>query len=246
MQQQGVWVSWNWNQNSGDWSQPQGHQGGYDSYGYANAGYQNQGKGGGYGYDDSYGGSYSVPDYSQNKGGGYNSEMKGSRGNGRSQESSGEQGAPKEIKGLVRSIIQAQAMPDGRGSEESTIFVAGLPDDMTNLEMYQLFSAFGAIAHRGATALQDKETGKCTGIGFVNFIDPESAQKAIRSLNSFPFLDGSWLTVKKKGPPKEKEPSKGDKGESGKGKDGKGKDGKGDGKGKKGKREGKKDRSDRN
>lgn len=34
--------------------------------------------------------------------GGYNSEMKGSRGNGRSQESSGEQGAPKEIKGLVR------------------------------------------------------------------------------------------------------------------------------------------------
>lgn len=59
MQQQGVWVSWNWNQNSGDWSQPQGHQGGYDSYGYANAGHQNQGKGGGYGYDDSYGGSYS-------------------------------------------------------------------------------------------------------------------------------------------------------------------------------------------
>ena len=36
-----------------------------------------------------------------------------------------------------RSIIQAQAMPDGRGSEESTIFVAGLPDDMTNLEMHR-------------------------------------------------------------------------------------------------------------
>jgi len=33
------------------------------------------------------------------------------------------------------------------------------------------------------------------GIGFVNFIDPESAQKAIRALNSFPFLDraaGQW------------------------------------------------------
>lgn len=28
-------------------------------------------------------------------------------------------------------------MPDGRGSEESTIFVAGLPDDMTNLEMHR-------------------------------------------------------------------------------------------------------------
>lgn len=76
----------------------------------------------------------------------------------------------------MRSIIQAQAMPDGRGTDESTIFVAGLPSDMTNLEMYQLFSAFGAIAPRGAeengfsssgfsgaTALQDKETGKSTG-----------------------------------------------------------------------------------
>lgn len=133
-----------------------------------------------------------------------------------------ESGAPKEIKGLVRSIIQAQAMPDGRGSEESTIFVAGLPSDMTNLEMYQLFSAFGAIAHRGATALQDKESGKCTGIGFVNFIESDSAQKAIRALNSFPFLDGSWLTVKKKGPPKEKEPEKDDKGKGDKGKGDKG------------------------
>lgn len=84
----------------------------------------------------------------------------------------------------------------------------------------------------GATALQDKETGKCTGwtkkhnckrcpevfrsfsqlshenaavvaivcakgIGFVNFIDPESAQKAIRALNSFPFLDRELATGRK-------------------------------------------------
>ncbi|CAJ1388437.1 unnamed protein product [Effrenium voratum] len=128
----------------------------------------------------------------------------------------------KDIKGLVRSIIQAQAVPD-RASDESTIFVAGLPSDMTNLEMYQLFSAFGAIAPRGATALQDKETGKCTGIGFVNFLDVEAAQKAIRALNDFPFADGSWLTVKKKGPPKAKDgkgesKGKGEKGDKGKGK----------------------------
>ncbi|CAL1157413.1 unnamed protein product [Cladocopium goreaui] len=209
-----------WNQSWNDgWSK------GYDPYQSYGKGYAS--------YDDSYGGSYSVPDYSHSKGGGYN--MTSDKGGKGRQEA--ESGAPKEIKGLVRSIIQAQAMPDGRGSEESTIFVAGLPSDMTNLEMYQLFSAFGAIAHRGATALQDKESGKCTGIGFVNFIESDSAQKAIRALNSFPFLDGSWLTVKKKGPPKEKEPEKGDKG-----KGDKGKGDKGEGKGKKGK--GKK--SDRN
>eukprot|EP00435_Cladocopium_sp_Y103_P012129 s1837_g3.t1 len=180
----------------GSWGKPS-----YDGYSqdYGNQGYGSQGYGKGYGsYDDSYGGSTSeqeiyercVPEYSPSNGGGYNttSDVKG--GKGRQAEAS-ESVARKEIKGLVRSIIQAQAMPDGRGSEESTIFVAGLPSDMTNLEMYQLFSAFGAIAHRGATALQDKESGKCTGIGFVNFIESESAQQAIRALNSFPFLDCS-------------------------------------------------------
>lgn len=31
------------------------------------------------------------------------------------------------------------------------LFVGGLPPDTTNLEMYQIFSAFGPIAPRGAT-----------------------------------------------------------------------------------------------
>ena len=34
--------------------------------------------------------------------------------------------------------------------------LAGLPEDMTNLEMYQIFAPFGPIAPRGATALLDK------------------------------------------------------------------------------------------
>ena len=33
----------------------------------------------------------------------------------------------------------------------SRLFVGGLPPDTTNLEMYQIFSAFGPIAPRGAT-----------------------------------------------------------------------------------------------
>mmetsp|Transcript_52637 Transcript_52637/g.118059 ORF Transcript_52637/g.118059 Transcript_52637/m.118059 type:complete len:193 (-) Transcript_52637:82-660(-) len=125
--------------------------------------------------------------------------------------------APKEAKGLLRTLLQNEAIPGGKwNNDDNTLFVGGLPEDMTNLEMYQIFAPFGPIAPRGATALLDKESGKCTGIGFVNFMTPEAAEKAIRVLNSFPFLDGSWLTVKKKGPPK-----KGDKEEKG-GKSGKG------------------------
>eukprot|EP00440_Ansanella_granifera_P031681 gb/GFBE01034388.1/.p1 GENE.gb/GFBE01034388.1/~~gb/GFBE01034388.1/.p1 ORF type:complete len:139 (+),score=54.60 gb/GFBE01034388.1/:1-417(+) len=128
-------------------------------------------------------------------------------------------GKDKDAKGLVRAIVQSQAVPGGRwDNDENTLFVGGLPPDMTNLEMYQMFAPFGPIAPRGATAMLDKETGKCTGIGFVNYMDKEAAEKAIRSLNSFPFQDGTWLTVKKKGPPKNKGEGKGDGEGKGRGK----------------------------
>ncbi|CAE7939927.1 Rbms3 [Symbiodinium sp. KB8] len=102
--------------------------------------------------------------------------------------------APKEAKGLVRSIVSSQVVPGTGGkwnNDENTLFVGGLPPDTTNLEMYQIFSAFGPIAPRGATALLDKDTGQCTGIGFINYMTAEAAEKAIRSLNSFPFTDGT-------------------------------------------------------
>mmetsp|Transcript_116155 Transcript_116155/g.163254 ORF Transcript_116155/g.163254 Transcript_116155/m.163254 type:complete len:188 (-) Transcript_116155:75-638(-) len=116
--------------------------------------------------------------------------------------------APKEAKGLVRSIVSSQVVPGTGGkwnNDENTLFVGGLPPDTTNLEMYQIFSAFGPIAPRGATALLDKDTGQCTGIGFINYMTAEAAEKAIRSLNSFPFTDGTRLTVKKKSSPKKGE-----------------------------------------
>lgn len=136
---------------------------------------------------------------------------------------------PKDAKGLVRGALSTEAVPGGRwDNDESTLFVGGLPPDMTNLEMYHVFSPFGPVAPRGATAMIDKESGKCTGIGFVNFMQPDAAGKAIRALNGFPLADGTWLTVKKKGPSKKKE---GESEGKGKGK-GRGKSkGKGDAKG---------------
>ncbi|CAK8992959.1 unnamed protein product [Durusdinium trenchii] len=123
-------------------------------------------------------------------------------------------GAPKEARGLVRAVVSAQVVPGGKwNNDDNTLFVGGLPPDTTNLEMYQIFSAFGPIAPRGATALLDKDTGKCTGIGFINYMNAEAAEKAIRALNSWPFEDGSRLTVKKKGPPKSKGEGKGDRGD---------------------------------
>eukprot|EP00747_Dinoflagellata_sp_TGD_P185443 gnl/TRDRNA2_/TRDRNA2_42001_c0_seq1.p1 gnl/TRDRNA2_/TRDRNA2_42001_c0~~gnl/TRDRNA2_/TRDRNA2_42001_c0_seq1.p1 ORF type:complete len:345 (-),score=83.50 gnl/TRDRNA2_/TRDRNA2_42001_c0_seq1:112-1146(-) len=111
---------------------------------------------------------------------------------------------PKDIKGLVRQLTSTNTLPGGGRWEnnENTIFVGGLPEDTSDLDLYQMFSPFGAIAPRGATAMKDKETGNCTGIGFVNYLDASHAQLAIRTLNGTMMSDGSTLAVKVKGPPK--------------------------------------------
>eukprot|EP00930_Biecheleria_cincta_P035070 TRINITY_DN24152_c0_g1_i2.p1 TRINITY_DN24152_c0_g1~~TRINITY_DN24152_c0_g1_i2.p1 ORF type:complete len:330 (-),score=55.09 TRINITY_DN24152_c0_g1_i2:94-1083(-) len=88
----------------------------------------------------------------------------------------------------IREIKQQLAqtiLPGGFRSprDENTVFVAGLPPDTNNLDMYHVFSTFGAIAQKGATAHIDKNTGECIGSGFVNYLDPMAANAAIMSLN---------------------------------------------------------------
>jgi len=117
----------------------------------------------------------------------------------------------KDAKSLVRDLVSGGQLPGGRRweNDENTVFVGGLPEDMTDLHMYTIFATFGAIAPRGASARCDKETGKCTGIGFVNYLEAASASAAIRTLHGAIMADGSHLTVKKKGPPKPKGEGKG-------------------------------------
>lgn len=47
--------------------------------------------------------------------------------------------------------------------------------------------------------------------GSTDSASSHSLIKAIRALNSWPFEDGSRLTVKKKGPPRDKGEGKGDR-----------------------------------
>lgn len=111
---------------------------------------------------------------------------------------------PKDAKTLVQHLAKSGTLPGGMKweNDDKTLFVGGLPENTTDLEMYQMFAPFGAIAPRGASARIDKEKGICTGIGFVNYLHSESAQAAINTLNRTQLSDGSFLSVKVKGPPK--------------------------------------------
>jgi len=107
-----------------------------------------------------------------------------------------------DIRTLKMGIFKANILPGGnRQPEENSLFIGSLPPDTTSLDLYELFSPFGAIGQRGVKAMTS-QTGECTGIGFVDFCDPLSAQTAIQTLNGTMMPDGSTLRISTKAPKK--------------------------------------------
>ena len=61
------------------------------------------------------------------------------------------------------------------------LFVGGLPYSVTNDELKDMFTKFGAVL--SATVIFDKFTGQSKGFGFVEMEDDATAQQAISELN---------------------------------------------------------------
>lgn len=61
------------------------------------------------------------------------------------------------------------------------IFVAGLPYDLDDAELIEIFEKFGTIT--SAKVAIDKETGKSKGFAFVDMPNREEALEAIDGLN---------------------------------------------------------------
>ena len=61
------------------------------------------------------------------------------------------------------------------------IFVAGLPYDLDDAELMEIFEKFGTVI--SAKVAIDKETGKSRGFAFVEMPDKTEATDAIESLN---------------------------------------------------------------
>lgn len=77
-----------------------------------------------------------------------------------------------------------------------TLFVAGLPYDVDNAELEEIFEKFGPV--KSAKVTLDRETGKSRGFGFVEMENEEDALQAIELLSEI-SLDrkGKPLVVKK-------------------------------------------------
>jgi RNA recognition motif-containing protein len=61
------------------------------------------------------------------------------------------------------------------------LFVAGLPYDLYDDELMEIFEKFGTIT--SAKVAVDKETGKSRGFGFVDMPNADEAKEALEGLN---------------------------------------------------------------
>ena len=74
------------------------------------------------------------------------------------------------------------------------LFVAGLPYDLDDAELEEIFEKFGTIT--SAKVSMDRETGKSRGFGFVEMPVEAEAKEAIEHLNDI-SLGKKPLVVKK-------------------------------------------------
>ena len=72
------------------------------------------------------------------------------------------------------------------------IFVGGLALTITEAELRQVFTPYGRVA--SVQILQERETGRSRGFGFVEMPSASEAQAAIEGLNGR-ALEGGLLTV---------------------------------------------------
>lgn len=72
------------------------------------------------------------------------------------------------------------------------LYVGNLSYSVTNSTLEEMFSAFGTV--RSAEVIQDRDTGRSKGFGFVEMADDNAAREAIAGLHEKEH-DGRALTV---------------------------------------------------
>ena len=86
------------------------------------------------------------------------------------------------------------------------LYVGNLSYDVTNSSLEELFAPFGTV--RSAQVIQDRDTGRSKGFGFVEMADENSARAAIQGLNEQEH-GGRALTVNEAKPREDRNSSGG-------------------------------------
>ncbi|CAZ85527.1 unnamed protein product [Tuber melanosporum] len=95
-----------------------------------------------------------------------------------------------EVEGLERKERRKKKSKSQDGAEDDTlkrrtVFIRSLPYTATTESLSTHFSFIAPLKH--ATVVADPVTKKSRGFGFVTFLDPEDAQKAVKQFNGAEF-----------------------------------------------------------
>lgn len=96
---------------------------------------------------------------------------------------------------LVNMIYDSEALPGGKQyrNDRACVYVGGLPGDTSETHLYKMFSPYGAI--HSCSSKQPGAAGIGWAIGFINYLDPMSADAAVTAYNGMNLPDGSKLKV---------------------------------------------------
>ncbi|MFK7911130.1 MAG: RNA recognition motif domain-containing protein [Akkermansiaceae bacterium] len=83
------------------------------------------------------------------------------------------------------------------------IYVGNLSWGLSDSDLEQIFAEHGAVS--SAKIIQDRETGRSRGFGFVEMANDDEGRKAIEALNGFE-VDSRSLTVNEARPREERPP----------------------------------------
>ena len=81
------------------------------------------------------------------------------------------------------------------------IYVGNLSYGLTDNDLQQLFAEYGSV--NSAKIIQDRDTGRSKGFGFVEMANGEDGLKAIEGING-QDIDGRSLTVNEARPREER------------------------------------------
>jgi RNA recognition motif-containing protein len=85
------------------------------------------------------------------------------------------------------------------------IYVGNLPFSATNESLAEMFAPFGEV--NSSKIIQDRETGRSKGFGFVEMTSGSAADSAIEKLHGSDF-EGRSLTVNEARPSEKRDPSR--------------------------------------
>jgi hypothetical protein len=78
-------------------------------------------------------------------------------------------------------FLQVEAFISWSLAVGKKLYVGNLSYEVTNASLEELFSQFGTV--RSAQVIQDRDTGRSKGFGFVEMADDNAANAAIQGLN---------------------------------------------------------------